>query len=225
MNIVCFSGGKDSTAMLLMMVEKEMPVDKIVFCDTGMEFPQMYRHIQRVETYIGRKIDILKGKETYLYYLGDHVKRNGKIGYGHPDFRNRWCTQLLKKTPFSKYVKQFDGVIEFHGIAVDEKHRAEKNKENNRVIKYPLIDWLITEKQALEYCYNKGFYWDGLYEKFNRVSCWCCPLSRIGELRTLYKDFPELWAELEEMDKKSFRQFRSDYSVKDLSDRFANENL
>ena len=225
MNIVSFSGGKDSTAMLLIMIEKEIPVDKIVFCDTGMEFPQMYSHIQRVETYIGRKIDVLKGKETYSYYLGEHIKRNGKIGYGHPDFRNRWCTQLLKKTPFYQYVKQFDGVIEFHGIAIDEKHRTERNKENNRVVKYPLVEWGITEKQALEYCYSKGFDWGGLYEKFNRVSCWCCPLSRIGELRTLYNDFPELWTELEEMDKKSFRKFRSDYSVKELSDRFANENL
>jgi hypothetical protein len=34
------------------------------------------------------------------------------------------------------------------------------------MIKYPLIDWNITEKQALEYCYSKGFNWSGLYEKF-----------------------------------------------------------
>jgi len=27
------------------------------------------------------------------------------------------------------------------------------------------------------------------------------------------------------MDKKSFRRFRSDYSVNDLSEKFANENL
>jgi hypothetical protein len=53
--------------------------------------------------------------------------------------------------------------------------------------------------------------------------CWCCPLSRVGELRVLYNDFPELWEELKELDKKSFRQFRSDYSVKDLSEKFAKE--
>jgi len=34
-----------------------------------------------------------------------------------------------------------------------------------------------------------------------------------------------LWEELQEMDKKSFRKFRSDYSVDDLTERFANENL
>lgn len=32
MNIVSLSGGKDSTAMLLMMVEKGIKIDKILFC-------------------------------------------------------------------------------------------------------------------------------------------------------------------------------------------------
>ena len=34
-HIVNFSGGKDSTAMLLKMIEKDMPIDEIIFCDTG----------------------------------------------------------------------------------------------------------------------------------------------------------------------------------------------
>jgi hypothetical protein len=50
-------------------------------------------------------------------------------------------------------------------------------------------------------------------------------MSRIGELRVLYNDFPRLWEALIEMDKQSFRRFKSDYSVYDLSERFANENL
>lgn len=51
-HIVSFSGGKDSTAMLLMMIEKGMPIDDIIFCDTGAEFPAMYEHIKQVEKYI-----------------------------------------------------------------------------------------------------------------------------------------------------------------------------
>ena len=46
--IVSFSGGKDSTCMLLMMLEKGMQVDYILFCDTGLEFPQMYDHVKRL---------------------------------------------------------------------------------------------------------------------------------------------------------------------------------
>ena len=52
-NIVSFSGGKDSTAMLLMMLAKHMPIDALILCDTGKESPQMYEHIEKVQKYIG----------------------------------------------------------------------------------------------------------------------------------------------------------------------------
>jgi len=48
-HIVSFSGGKDSTAMLLKMIEENMQIDEIIFCDTGVEFPAMYEHIRKVE--------------------------------------------------------------------------------------------------------------------------------------------------------------------------------
>lgn len=222
-HIVSFSGGKDSTAMLLMMIDNECDIDEIVFCDTGMEFPEMYKHIEEVNGHLDAidfhtRIKVLQAKHSFEYYLGTHKKKNGKIGYGFPDFRNRWCTTLMKQNLMRKYCK---GNIEYHGIAIDERHRADKNK-TNRNIKYPLINWYITEKEALEFCYYKGFKWGGLYEKFHRVSCWCCPLQRIGELETLYNEFPELWKELKRLDKLSYRKFRSDYSVDQLEEKFNN---
>lgn len=225
MNIVSFSGGKDSTAMLLMMLERGVAVDRVICVDTTKEFPEMYRHINKVQSLCPVEIEIVK--INFDYWFGEHIKtkgkNKGKKGYGFPDFRNRWCT-ALKREAVKRIQKTIPSdSIQFHGIAFDEKHRSNNNAGRN--IKYPLIEWGITEKQALEYCYSKGLDWGGLYEKMHRVSCWCCPLSRIGELRVLYNDFPELWEELVDMDKKSFRKFRLDYSVKDLSDRFANENL
>lgn len=223
MNVVSFSGGKDSTAMLLMLLEKEIPVDRVICVDTTKEFPQMYAHIQKVQTLIPVKIEIVK--IDFDYWFAEHIKtkgkRKGEKGYGFPDFRNRWCT-ALKRDSIKKIIPK--EATQYHGIAFDEKHRTKRNeKHRTKRIRYPLVEWGVSEKQALEYCYAKGLDWAGLYEKFLRVSCWCCPLSRIGELRVLYNEFPLLWKELEEMEKKSFRSFRSDYSVKDLSDRFANE--
>ena len=66
-HIVSFSGGKDSTAMLLMMLEKGMQIDDIVFMDTGVEFREMYEHIEKVEAYINRKITKLKADETFEF--------------------------------------------------------------------------------------------------------------------------------------------------------------
>lgn len=46
-NAVSLSGGKDSTFMLLRMIEEEIPIDKVLFADTGMEFPEMYEHMAK----------------------------------------------------------------------------------------------------------------------------------------------------------------------------------
>ena len=50
--IVNLSGGKDSTAMLLMLLEKGCPVDYILFADTGKDFPQMQEHLRKLAEYI-----------------------------------------------------------------------------------------------------------------------------------------------------------------------------
>lgn len=80
-HVVQFSGGKDSTCMLLMMLEKGMPIDEIIFCDTGMEFPQMYEHIKQVRKYIskyGKDITVIKPKHSYEYYMYEVKKTRGK---------------------------------------------------------------------------------------------------------------------------------------------------
>ncbi|GAH46924.1 unnamed protein product, partial [marine sediment metagenome] len=88
---------------------------------------------------------------------------------------------------------------------------------------YPLIDWKMTEEDALKYCYEKGFTWGGLYEKFRRVSCWCCPLQPLKELKMLWLYFPEYWQKLLEMQRQSKFQFRLDYTLEELDERFRRE--
>ena len=224
-HIVQFSGGKDSTAMLLMMLERGMQIDDIIFCDTTMEFPAMYEHIDRVEQYIGRKITRLKPPHSFVYYFAEYEKtrgkNKGKRGYGWPRMWQRWCTRLLKKEPTQRYLKSAGDYTQYIGIAADEPKRH-VNIPQNTV--HPLYDWGITEKMALQYCYNHGFNWGGLYEQFRRVSCWCCPMQRISELRSLRKFHPDLWQKLLEMDKMVKYDFRPDWSVQKLEYRFAMED-
>lgn len=218
--IVSFSGGKDSTAMLLKLIEENRPIDEIIFIDTGLEFDEMYEHIKKVEEFINRKITILKSDKTFEYYAFEHIltkgKNKGQKGYGFPSPRVRWCNSKLKIDIFNNYVKGKVNVKRYIGIAFDEQERI---KEDDDKI-YPLVEWKMSEKDCLKYCLEKGFNWNGLYRIFNRVSCWCCPLQSLSELRNLKMFFPEKWEKLKKWQELTNSPFRVDYSVFDLEKRF-----
>ena len=65
-HIVSWSGGKDSSTMLIRMVEEGLPIDDIVFIEVmatptlGGELPEMYEYIGKMERYIGRKITVVR---------------------------------------------------------------------------------------------------------------------------------------------------------------------
>lgn len=236
LHVVSFSGGKDSTAMLLRMIEENYPIDIILYCDTGLEFPEMEEHIDKVEKYIGRSITRLKSEKDFMYWATEHIRevksdkipgtKSGDIvnGYGYPTLFSRWCTNKLKTQVISNYFKELRKdfeIIEYVGIAVDEPKR-----KRDKV--YPLIEWKMTEVDCLQYCYDRGFNWGGLYEIWNRVSCWCCPLQSLGDLRKLKKHRPELWDRLKEMDNelsKTLRpNFHIDKSLTDIERRFEVED-
>ena len=67
---------------------------------------------------------------------------------------------------------------------------------------------------------NRALIGAGLYEIFHRVSCWCCPLQSLDELRKLHRYFPDLWRQLEAWDDATWRTFIKGYSARDLAARF-----
>ena len=46
---VSLSGGRDSSFLLLRMIELGMPIDAVISADTGMEFPEMYDHLAKLD--------------------------------------------------------------------------------------------------------------------------------------------------------------------------------
>lgn len=234
--------------MLLLMIEKGYSIDEIIFCDTGLEFLEMYDHIDKVEAYIGRSITRLKSDKSFEYYMFDHLKTSGKCkgeyGYGWPMQMNRWCTRVFKTDVTKKYLQEKypdKQIISYNGYAFDEIKRI---KYYDKFHQQPLVDYAITEADALKRCYDAGFDWSGLYKRFNRVSCWCCPFQNIKDLRNLYYFYPEYWKILEQWEERNHQQyneknnarlqenksliknkciFRIDASILDLSKRFKAE--
>ena len=241
---VSLSGGKDSSYLLLRMIERGMPIDAVLSADTGMEFPEMYDHLEKMDGLLHRErgihITTLRHPKGFEWLMFEEPKQKPKTlenrdrlgippcGNGWPGIRVRWCTGQLKTHLISKEVnrlKQEKNALHYVGIAADEAKRCKGEQ-------YPLVDWGVTEAQALQGCYDRGFDFGGLYEIYHRASCWCCPFQRIDELRKLRKHHPELWAKLIELDRRAraqfgpgpLGQFKKNWSVDRLEERFATED-
>ena len=230
--------------MLLLMLEAGMPIDCVLTADTGMEFPEMYRHWDKIDQVLyqerGIHLTILRHSKGFEWLMFDQPKEKPKTlenraklgvppyGNGWPGIRVRWCTGQLKTHLIAKEVnrlKKAKNALHYVGIAADEPARIKDEI-------YPLVEWGITEAQALKICYDRGFDWNGLYEIYHRCSCWCCPFQRIGELKNLRCYHPELWARLRELDKRALDQFghsalgrfKDNWNVEQLEHRFAAED-
>lgn len=237
-HVVSFSGGKDSTAMLLRMIELGLyHIDEVLFCDTTMEFPAMYRHVEMVKEVVesqGIKFTTLRDDLSFEEWMLEYTpeRKNpaleGLRGKSWPGPLTRWCTQRLKERVIKRHLRELRDHYEVHqyiGMAADEQHRLERKQQQGADKNFPLVEWGWTEEDALAYCYAKGYDWEGLYDLFDRVSCWCCPLQPLAELRQLRKHFPELWDRLGELDAKTWRDFQArGQSVENLERRFALED-
>jgi 3'-phosphoadenosine 5'-phosphosulfate sulfotransferase (PAPS reductase)/FAD synthetase len=232
--VVSFSGGKDSTAMVLEMLERGEGIHSVVAFDTGWEFPEMLEHWDKFEKYVGIELVRVQPKQPFDYWLFDRpVKRKGtdevyRLGNGWPSPMRRWCTRE-KVNALERYFKQIDDLVLSIGYAADEAHRLKRNTLSTKKYetRYPLIEYGIDEKKALEICKRHGFDWGGLYEHFSRVSCFCCPLQPLPELRTLYHNFPELWNKMKEWDKRCNGNNPGFYgykTVQEMEDRFKEED-
>lgn len=191
-----FSGGKDSTAMLILAIERKLQIDKIIYFDCeDFEFPEMHAHIQKVKEKLGVEIQVCKTIKPWSQYLQER-------GWATPHLR--WCTneKICSIRRALRFIRPYNQYI---GFAADEIRRVNRAKNKNIKSKrndiniYPLVDFNITEKEALQICYSNGFDFGGLYDVWDRVSCWCCPLQSQNDIDKLRANKPELYKKLLDM--------------------------
>ena len=90
-HILSLSGGKDSAALAVYMRDR-VPEMEYAFCDTEKELPETYEYLDRLEAYLGKKIERLNADRGFDHYLRVY---NGYL----PSSRMRWCTRQLKIKP------------------------------------------------------------------------------------------------------------------------------
>lgn len=231
--IASCSFGKDSLAMLLLLLERQELLDEVIFYDTGMEFKAIYDIRDKMLSILEKnniKYTELKPKCPFEYTMFDktvkHRDETESKGYSWCGGRCRWGTTEKNRT-ITKYLKDNygDNYKEYVGIASDETKRI--NYENIHK-SYPLVKWNMTEDDCLKYCYSKGYFWkeDGvrLYDVLDRVSCWCCSNKNLKELHNYYNFLPKYWNKLKEYQSRTNRPFKNNkYTIFDLEEKFKND--
>lgn len=136
-HIVSYGGGVNSTAMILHMIQHEMPIDNIVFIDAGAEYKSTLDYVRYFESKIDRPISIISRDEG----LYDYCYNRRKI----PSLRWRWCTTTFKRRVLAKWLKQFKGyrTIEYVGFDAGEDSRVSNalslcKPRSRRLYSYPL---------------------------------------------------------------------------------------
>lgn len=204
-SIASVSWGKDSLAMLHMLIDTNCNLNEVVFFDTGMEFEAIYAERDRTLPLLeklGIEYTELKPKEPFLHKMFVHPvksRETGEIhryGYGWCGGACRWGT--TEKTAALDRYAESKGATVAVGIAADETARLAKPHKPYKV--YPLADKGMTEADCLATCKLLGHTWeqDGvcLYDVLDRVSCWCCRNKNQRELRAIHDHLPRYWQQL-----------------------------
>lgn len=134
--------------------------------------------------------------------------------------RGRWCLRALKIEAMPKRSKDETWYV---GIAADETARINNKQNADKAL--PLVDIGWTEADAMQWCRENDLV-SPSYEISFRDGCWFCPCQNTDSLRSLRRDWPDLWALMLKWDKDSPITFKADsLTVRDYDRRFALEDM
>lgn len=222
--------------MLLRLLEEKYPLDEVVYFDIGVEFQSIRNNAEKTKAMLddkGIKFTILEPKEPFIYCMCEKpvkkANRTIQSGYKWCGGCARWGTALkldaIKKNN-AKYGDEM--IVEYVGVASDERQRINRERHGNRIKIYPLVEWEMTEKDCLEYCYGKGWHWQEngyeLYDLLDRVSCKYCRNKNLKELRNIYHFMPDVWQELKDLQDKVKMPYKDGKTIHDIEMRFITED-
>lgn len=206
--IASCSFGKDSIATILLALENGEPLDRVVFAEVMFghsrgisgELPE---HIEWVYSTaipkleaMGVKVDVVRAERDYMYFFSTMVKGAGRWQgkkYGFPIAGMCCINRDCKLAPIRKYLKSFEDVVQYIGIAKDEPNRLGRL---DGVKKISLLDkYGYTEAMARQKAEEYGLL-SPIYQTGSRNGCWFCPNCSIKQFGRFRKAHPDLWAEL-----------------------------
>lgn len=197
-HIVALSGGHDSTALSLLLKEREPRPYNYVCTPTGDELPEMFEHWLNLGKILGsRLIPIMAGT------LDGLIREQNAL----PNFRQRWCTRILKIEPYRKFLIEqaaLGPVVSYVGLRADEEGRAGGAYADidGVTMRFPLREWSMGEDEVQAGLAERGVVCP------NRTDCGKCYHQRIGEWWECWAYHPKVFEDaiaLEDLTGHTFR--------------------
>ena len=212
--IASCSFGKDSIATILLALENNEPLHRVVFSEVMFdnqnnisgEIPEHITWIYNCAIpklqKLGITCDVVRSEIDYIYYFRTKKRSEGKykgMYYGFPIGGKCVINRECKIKPIKEYYKSFKeyNVIQYVGIAADEKLRLKRLKQNQ----ISLLDkYKFTEKMAYEKCKEYDLL-SPIYNFSSRSGCWFCMNAKISGYQHIRKNHNYLWQKLIELSK------------------------
>jgi 3'-phosphoadenosine 5'-phosphosulfate sulfotransferase (PAPS reductase)/FAD synthetase len=178
---VSVSGGLDSTALAILCSKDKHW--RYIFADTGDEFPQVYEHLDKMESVLGIEIIKVKNGQT----LGDYEIENKFF----PSPRARFCTRMFKIEPIERFLENHKPFKLAIGLRADEDRKGNIAK----YAIYPLKDYGLRKCDVVTLCQSKElvpqYPW-----YMSRGGCYSCFYKSRSDLLALAKYEPSLFESL-----------------------------
>ena len=131
-HLLGISGGKDSAALSIYMSQMYPELDiEYYTCDTGKELKETYDLIGRLNSVLGKDIELYKSMDEDNSPMKNPFDHFLAIYGGYlPSATSRWCTNKMKLQPFEKYVGN-QPTISYVGIRGDENREGYISKREN----------------------------------------------------------------------------------------------
>lgn len=204
MILATYGGGTNSTAVLIKYVLLGIPVDVILFADTGGEKPHTYKYVELFSEWLVSKgypaiITVKRVNQAQqVETLEEECLRLNNL----PSivFGRKTCSQKHKIAPQDKYMNNLpeaqevwargERIIKLIGYDIDEDYRIKPDQDEadtKYVRQYPLIEHGMNRDACVKLIQSVGLPLPG------KSACFFCPSSKISEIEFLRDQYPDLF--------------------------------
>lgn len=154
-----FTGGKDSTVLLHLVrsvFDGQIP-SVVMFNDSTMEFPEIYKFVEKIKKLWKLKLVVIKHNKKSL-------ERFNKIKSPQEKQQMSW---LMKIESINNFIKKYHPQVIMSGIRLDEHEARSKEKffseRKDHLKVHPIL--LFTEKDIWDYIHAFNVPYVNLYDK------------------------------------------------------------